>query len=334
MSSRALVSVIIIFLNAEKFIEEAIESVFAQSYTHWRLLLVDDGSTDASSEIARRYVAHNPNQGQYLEHPGHQNRGMSASRNLGIRHASGAFVAFLDADDVWLPHKLEQQVAILTAQPEAAMVYGRTEYWYSWTGNPRDGLRDYVQDHGIEVNRLYAPPDLLPLYLCGKAAIPPPCSILVRREFIQGIGGFEEGFRELYEDQAFYAKLCLEAPVFTSAECWDRYRQHPGQSCVIAAKAGEKHFSRLLYLDWLTTYLLEQGFSYPEVWHAVNRELWLYRHYRHPARLPLSKHTRYLVRWTKKWLLRLEAQILPTLMRRWLWTREQGYVNYTPPEKL
>lgn len=84
-----LVSVITIFLNAGKFIQEAIESVFAQTYGKWELLLVDDGSTDGSTEIALGYAKQYPKRVRYLEHNGHRNRGMSASRNLGISDAGG-----------------------------------------------------------------------------------------------------------------------------------------------------------------------------------------------------------------------------------------------------
>src|SRR5918997_3094056 len=144
MNSKPLVSSVMIFLNAEKFIEEAIESVFAQTHDNWELLLVDDGSSDDSSQIALRYAERHPEKVRYLEHPGHRNRGMSASRNLGIRHAKGEYIALLDSDDVWLPHKLQQQVAILDAAPEAGMVYGLSQYWHSWTGKPQDIQRDVV----------------------------------------------------------------------------------------------------------------------------------------------------------------------------------------------
>src|SRR5213593_4271602 len=103
MRNQRLVSVIMIFLDEEKFILEAIESVFAQTYDNWELLLVDDGSRDASTQIAQRSAEQNPGKVRYLEHEGHQNRGMSTSRNMGIRHAKGNYIAFLDADDVWLP---------------------------------------------------------------------------------------------------------------------------------------------------------------------------------------------------------------------------------------
>ena len=67
--------------------------------------MVDNGSTDRSTDIALQYAAHYPGRVRYLEHAGHQNRGMSASRNLGIKNAAGAYIALLDADDVWLPQK-------------------------------------------------------------------------------------------------------------------------------------------------------------------------------------------------------------------------------------
>ena len=89
-----LVSAVIIFFNEERFLEEAIESVRAQTYTNWELLLVDDGSTDGSSACARRHAAAEPGRVRYLEHPGRVNLGMSAARNLGIRGGAGRGACF------------------------------------------------------------------------------------------------------------------------------------------------------------------------------------------------------------------------------------------------
>ena len=94
------------------FIREAIESVLAQDFTDFELILVDDGSTDGSSALARGYAENFPGKISYLEHANHRNRGMSASRNLGIRHALGAYISFCDADDAWIPGKLSEQLAI------------------------------------------------------------------------------------------------------------------------------------------------------------------------------------------------------------------------------
>ena len=127
-----LVSCIIIFLNEEKYLAEAIESVVAQSYADWELLLVDDGSTDGSETIARAYCERFPEKIRYLTHEGRRNCGMSASRNLGLRSARGEFAAFLDGDDCWYPNKLERQVALFDQHPEAVMVCGATLYWHSW----------------------------------------------------------------------------------------------------------------------------------------------------------------------------------------------------------
>lgn len=278
MSSKPLVSVIIIFLNEERFIQEAIESVFAQTYDNWELLLVDDGSIDGSTEIALRYTEQYSAKVCYLEHDDHQNRGMSASRNLGIRNAKGDYIAFLDADDIWLPQKLEQQVAILSSQPEAAMVYGPTQWWYSWTGNPEDMQRDFVHELSVQPNTLAKPPTLLTLFLRNEGASPCTCSVLVRREVIERIGGFEESFRGMYEDQAFCTKVYLKAPVFVADECWYRYRQHSDSSCAVAEKTGQYYFARLFFLNWLAGYLSEQGIKDTEVWQALQKELWPYRH--------------------------------------------------------
>jgi len=165
---KPLVSAIIIFLNEERFIREAIDSVFAQTCENWELLLIDDGSHDGSTDIARRFAAETPGKVRYFEHEGHQNRGMSVSRNLGVRHAMGQYIAFLDADDVWLPEKLAQQVAILNSQPEAAMVCGPVQWWYSWTGDPGAAGRDRVVAPDIQADTLVPPPQLLSRILANE----------------------------------------------------------------------------------------------------------------------------------------------------------------------
>ena len=119
MPTEGLVSIVVAFYNAESFLAEAIDSVLAQTYTRWELLLIDDGSLDSGPEIAQRYAVQNPDRIYYLAHPGHRNLGMCASRNLGVRHSRGQYIAVLDSDDVWLPRKLEEQTALMQAHPEA-----------------------------------------------------------------------------------------------------------------------------------------------------------------------------------------------------------------------
>ncbi|BAZ29618.1 family 2 glycosyl transferase [Cylindrospermum sp. NIES-4074] len=280
---KSLVSAIIIFLNAEKFIQEAIESVFAQTHENWELLLVDDGSSDGSTAIALRYAQKYPEKVRYLEHEHHQNRGMSATRNLGIHNAKGEYIALLDADDVWLPQKLEKQLAILESHPQATVVFGQTQLWYSWTGNPQDSNRDSIRKLKIPGDGLFYPPKLLALLLLRKVNTPATCSVLIRRQLFAEIGGFEEVFRGMYEDQAFFAKIYLQAPVFVENNYWDKYRQHPDSACNVAQKTKEyhpfkAHPAQLTFLNWMSEYLSKKEVKDTEVWQALQIALWPYRH--------------------------------------------------------
>ncbi|MEO8370911.1 MAG: glycosyltransferase [Candidatus Solibacter sp.] len=248
------------FFNAETYIEEAVASVLAQSYSNWELLFVDDGSTDSSTVIARRYVSQDPSRARYLEHDGHRNRGISASRNAGVARALGKYVAFLDADDVWMPHRLRSQIQIMEAQPEAAMIFGLSRYWYSWTGKAEDLQRDFVPDPGVQTETLYAPPELLlKLYPLGQATAPSMSNLLVRRESMKESIWFEEEFRGLYEDQAFLAKVYLQGHIFVSGECWDKYRIHPESCLSVGTETGQYDAVRSRFLKWLERYLDDRG---------------------------------------------------------------------------
>lgn len=103
-----LVSIIMPNYNGAKYIKETIESVIAQTYTNWEVLLVDDCSTDNSIEIAKSY---NEPRIRILKNP--TNQGAAASRNYALREAKGKWVAFLDADDLWTSEKLEKQLAFM-----------------------------------------------------------------------------------------------------------------------------------------------------------------------------------------------------------------------------
>ncbi len=255
MKRTPLVTVITVFLNAERFLEEAIASVFAQSYGEWELLLVDDGSTDGSTAMALRYAQQHPYKVRYLQHAGHENRGISASQNLGIRNARGEFIAFLDSDDAWLAEKLERQISILESQPEAMMLYGQTDYWYSWTGEVKDAKRDLIIEPGVRPNTLVRPPSLLVSFLREEIPIPCPSDIMVRRQGVIETGGFEESFRRIFTDQVFYAKLTLTWPVSVSGQRWSKYRKHPGSAVAVVKKSGQMRSARLEYLKRLEGYL-------------------------------------------------------------------------------
>jgi len=116
------VSVIIPAYNAAAYLPYAIESVIGQTYTDWEIVLVDDGSTDATGELAASYQHKLQDKFQYVRQ---NNRGVPAARNAGIRAARGDLIALLDADDVWLPQRLERGVKIMDAQPDTGFVHAR-----------------------------------------------------------------------------------------------------------------------------------------------------------------------------------------------------------------
>lgn len=115
------ISVVLPVFNGEEFLAQAIESVLTQTHPVKEIIVVDDGSTDQSLSLARRYEPR-------VRCISQQNQGASAARNAGIAAASGEWIAFLDADDYWLPSKIERQVAVIKEFPAAGLIYaGRLE---------------------------------------------------------------------------------------------------------------------------------------------------------------------------------------------------------------
>jgi glycosyltransferase involved in cell wall biosynthesis/SAM-dependent methyltransferase len=333
MSDKQLVSCIIIFFNAEKFLEEAIESVFAQTYENWELLLIDDGSTDSSTTIALNYAEKYPEKVKYLEHEGHQNRGMSATRNLGIQNAKGDYIAFLDADDIWLPYKLEQQIPILSSHAQAGMLYGSSYYWYSWTGEPNDIQKDRVVENEDAPNiRMIQPIEFLTLFINNHILKPPTSSLLARRNLVSRIGGFEETALNIIEDQVFIAKMSLEAPVVIVKGIFERYRQHL-DSCTFIAEniTGEDFKARQTYLNWLEEYLNKLQVKEAKLWKALRKKQLLHRH-------AIFKHIRFYFKRLSvpmnKWVGKIARWILPAPIHGWLGLRLYGQEYSPPPGKV
>jgi glycosyltransferase involved in cell wall biosynthesis len=271
MKEMPRVSAIIIFLNEARFIAEAIESIRSQAYEHWELLLVDDGSTDASADIAKAYAAREPQRIRYVEHPEHANKGMSAARNLGLAHARGEYVAFLDADDIWMPDKLSEQLAILDAHPQVDMVYGRTLLWHSWRGAEHVDRDEYC-DLGMPADTIVNPPVLLVSLIENRAQSPTVCNAIMRRDAIARVGGFEAAFPGMFEDQVFFMKLSVTARVFVASRTWAHYRQRDDSCSARAETFGQVRAARRRQLQWLERYLRSQNVVWPQVWRMLRRQ--------------------------------------------------------------
>lgn len=254
------VSAVIIFFNEERFLDEAIRSVFHQTFHEWELLLVDDGSTDASSTIARVAADLDPDRVRYLEHPGRANRGMSASRNAGIAAARGRYLAFLDGDDVWLPTKLERQLEMARCHPDAAMIVAPLLRWHTWTGEPDAADLEDLMGVGRRkfgrhpyAGRLVEAPRLARLMLRDDYFI--PSGALLRRDVVNHVGRYDEAFRTLYEDAVVMMKIASTHPVYVDDQVLYLYRMHPDSSTNVEFDSETIDRKRKAYLDAVEEHL-------------------------------------------------------------------------------
>lgn len=275
-SGKPLVSVVLCFFNERTFLDEAIQSVMSQDYRNWELILVDDGSSDESTDIAKDYATQHPARIFYVDHAYHQNKGLSASRNAGIKKCRGAYVAFIDADDVWLPGKLSYQVDIFLRNPGVTVVLEASLYWNSWRNPKKD---DVLIPVGVAEGVYKAPQLMLSLYPLGRGAAPCPSGIMVQRAVLRRCV-FEELFRgifQMYEDQAFLCKVYLKEHVFVSGACHNKYRQREASLVSAVHDSGNYHKVRSYYLYWFKDYLHAQPFRYKAVEKLLRRAQMPYR---------------------------------------------------------
>jgi glycosyltransferase involved in cell wall biosynthesis len=319
------VSVIIIFLDAAQFLEEAVASVQAQSVGDWEIIFVDDGSVDGSSQIARGYARRHPQRVRYFEHERHANLGMSASRNVGIRQARGEYVCFLDADDIYLPYRLESHLEILEQLPHVDMVQSDFIWWHSWQDAAKRRDDDYVRTFFCAGDRVLRPPLGLLTILAVPFLGPGVCNVTVRRRVALEVGGFEERFRVLYEDQAFVSKVYLEKTVYALQGFHARYRRHEGSwsSRVLEARSGESPTPRewrLIFETWLRDYVRSRGPHHGLLAELVDGEL-LTRQRGWRAWLRRSKISAVTT------VRRVAAQWLPRSLYRRLRTLERALIE-------
>ena len=138
------VSAVIPCYNYGRFLGEAIESVLSQTFSAHEIIVVDDGSTDGTPEVARRY-------GEKIRYHRTENRGVSAARNAGIALAEGDLIAFLDADDRWLPNKLECQVPVFDGTPGVGLVHARSRVFDGVTG---ESLCEPMPNPSLDIHAL------------------------------------------------------------------------------------------------------------------------------------------------------------------------------------
>lgn len=183
-----LVSVIIPAYKAGQYIRETIQGVLEQTHTNLELIIVDDGSPDNQAEVIAPIAASDPRI-QYIKQ---KNGGVSSARNHGYRLSKGAFLAFLDADDIWLPDNLELKLAKFAGDSDLGLVHsdmaimdGRSQL----TGATKSGKEGYILEDLLSWN---------------GTCVPTPSSILVKREVVEKVGGFDLELSNAADQEFFF----------------------------------------------------------------------------------------------------------------------------------
>jgi len=173
-----LISCIVAVFNGERYLKEALDSIFVQTYRPLEIIVVDDGSTDGTSAVAASYD-------KKVRYFWQTNAGPAAARNFGLNQAQGEFIAFLDADDLWHAEKLTRQKACFEERPELEMCLTHAQnFWTPELHEEEVRFRDH---------RLSKP---LPCYLTQ--------ALLARRTLFDKLGPFKADFRHVHDSEWFF----------------------------------------------------------------------------------------------------------------------------------
>lgn len=194
------VSILTPAYNSAKYLPETIESVLAQTFQDFEMIIVDDGSTDNTKEVVEAYVKNYPGKIRYIYQ---QNAGPAAARNTAIKNSTGEYLALLDSDDLWFPNRLEEGVKILDTHPEVGLVHSRT----------KRVIGDIEMGGSVRQTK-YLSGMIYTNLILRKAHI--SClTALFRRKCIEDVGIFDEA-RECIgvEDRELWLRISKKYPVY------------------------------------------------------------------------------------------------------------------------
>ena len=206
--------------NGERFIGDAIRSALGQTFRDFEIIVVDDGSIDQTEKIVRQFS-------DRVAYHRQENRGAAAARNLGVMCASGEWIAFLDADDIWYPQKLAVQFEAVAMNPAIAFVYSDMD-----TIDVHEAIlqRNFLTTQvttQVKRRRRKKNQDLASLVF-GSQPFPYPSTVLLKRELFSQSGGFSPLFRRNYhEDFDLFARIARVAPLHFVPQSLVQYRTMP-----------------------------------------------------------------------------------------------------------
>ena len=217
-----LVSIVVPTYNCAAFIGEALDSVYRQSHDHWEVIVVDDGSTDGTR------AALTPHMGR-IRYIHQANRGASNARNHGVKQARGELIAFLDADDIWLPDKLALQARVMRESPDCGLVFCDGEAFTSagtlFPSVLTRRIQSWADAHETGDPHVFKGNLLREMFfgnhICSAS------SVMVRRKWLEDAGGFDEKL-VIGEDYDVWFELAKRGPVALVRQRLFRYRWHDG----------------------------------------------------------------------------------------------------------
>lgn len=252
-NDQPLVSVIIPNYNHTRFIPGAIQSVLAQTYSRYEIIVVDDGSTDDSREVVARF-------GDKVRYIWQENQGLAGARNTGVQAASGELIGLLDADDKWHPDYLEQMVALSGMHPDGAVFYCMAQCM----DVEECDLPQYVGGPAVD-------PDILYQVLL-RANFIIPSTVLFRKKTIVKSGCFDANLRSC-EDWDMWLRLLPVERIIGTSRCLVRYRVH-GSS--LSSNLEGMHAAKKMVIEKL----FGQDDGQPTTWPSEKRRVYggLYRY--------------------------------------------------------
>jgi glycosyltransferase involved in cell wall biosynthesis len=218
------ISVIIPAYNAERYIGQALESVASQTYQNWEIIVTDDGGTDATGRLVSEFARKTTRNVMLLEHV--QSQGPSAARNTAMKAAKGEYIAFLDADDIWMPEHLGSVCALL-ASGSADLAYAKCFVFR----NTASGEIELLPTGTFEVKN--PPADLF------RRKFNNPSGAAITRRLMEKVGDFDRNLRRAEDVDYWIRAAALGFPIAPTGKQTYYYRKSPGSLSAESAKMAE-----------------------------------------------------------------------------------------------
>ncbi len=213
---KPLISIIIPTYNVSRFINQTLESIFDQDVTDYEIIVVDDGSTDATQSVLETFK-------DRISYYCQENRGPAAARNVGIKMAQGKYIAFQVGDDLWPNSKLKLQIELMEKHPDVGLLSGDMQRFSGEHVKVSSMFKKYGFDRNFFGDDFYVADAYKKIYIQGNYI--PTGTVILRRNCLEKVGYFDESFRHS-EDLDLWLRISLHFRLAYSKEIWLLRRDH------------------------------------------------------------------------------------------------------------